>query len=83
MAISQVCALPAVFLNLNQLPVERTGDILRHVRELAPNASYTVLSCSFGQDGDDCDDLWNEGITEDGLCFTFNALNGKQLYHDG
>lgn len=54
------------------------------IEEMAPTISDTLRKCQWKSSGDSntCSDLFVPILTEEGLCFSFNALNWKEIYTD-
>lgn len=50
------------------------------LREMAPTLEETLSYCTFRSVPDNCTDRFAEMITEDGVCFTFNAIDGKEIF---
>lgn len=50
---------------------------------MATDFSDTMFHCKFRNALQTCDQLFKEVITEEGICYTFNALNTDELYHKG
>lgn len=50
---------------------------------MAPTFEEAMFYCKLHKDTQPCTRLFSEIWTDDGLCFTFNMLNSKELYHDG
>lgn len=50
-------------------------SILDTIKSMAPQFDETVVACKFADRWVECDKLLFPIFTEDGLCFTFNALN--------
>lgn len=47
---------------------------------MALKAPDIMQLCKFRTHEMDCDDIFNEVMTEEGLCFTFNVLNSRDFY---
>lgn len=59
------------------------NTIFDSIRNLAPPKSSTIVAC--GAENalqKNCTRLFQRVITENGLCYTFNALTPRQLYRD-
>lgn len=52
------------------------------LREMSPKFEDSVLHCAWLYQSDDCKVDFKTIITEEGICFTFNALNSRDVYTD-
>ncbi|XP_037031858.1 pickpocket protein 28-like isoform X2 [Bradysia coprophila] len=52
------------------------------LRDTAPSSNDTLFICKFRNTVDYCQKYFEEIMTEEGLCFTFNVLNGSELYNE-
>lgn len=54
------------------------------IEEMAPTLGDTLRACRWKNkgDGNTCSDLFVPILTEEGLCFSFNALNWDEIYTD-
>lgn len=59
-----------------------TTDILNTLREMSLTLNDTIFNCSWLYNSDDCEDDFKAILTEEGICFTFNALNSQDVYTD-
>lgn len=50
---------------------------------MAPDATESLLDCKFRNKEQLCEDLFQDIITEDGLCFTFNSLTREDMFYNG
>lgn len=50
--------------------------------EMAPTLDDTLRVCSWLDGLHNCSDLFVPVFTEEGLCFSFNALNSNEIYTD-
>lgn len=58
-------------------------DYIRVMQEISMELSESITSCKwFGSETEFCDDLFTNTYTQDGLCYTFNGLNGTDLYRE-
>ncbi|XP_037032179.1 pickpocket protein 28-like [Bradysia coprophila] len=76
-AVVHICDpyLSRRFTNISDFANSSITDLLRDV---APSSGDTIHGCEFGKTENEC--FFEEVVTEDGLCFTFNALNGSELF---
>lgn len=59
------------------------SKVLDIIRDIAPTFKETMLLCKFRNKLEYCSDYFEEIMTDEGLCFTFNMLNSKELYREG
>ncbi|XP_059219966.1 pickpocket protein 28 [Stomoxys calcitrans] len=57
-------------------------DYIRILRNMSMDMSWQISYCKWFGASDTCDDLLTESFTEDGLCYTFNAFNGTDLFRE-
>lgn len=59
------------------------SKVINMIRDIAPTFAETMLLCKFRNKLEYCSDYFEEIMTDEGLCFTFNMLNSKELYREG
>ncbi|XP_055305956.1 pickpocket protein 28-like, partial [Sitodiplosis mosellana] len=52
------------------------------IQDIAPNLTSVIVSCSWNLQMENCESHFSPTITDEGLCFTFNALNSDEIYTD-
>lgn len=52
------------------------------IQDIAPKIRQSVDRCHWQYRFKNCSELFVPVFTEDGLCFTFNALNSNEIYTD-
>lgn len=58
-----------------------TNEIYTNLRQIGPEVLDIMYHCDFsGHKSVNCTDWFKEIWTEEGLCYTFNLLNGSDLY---
>lgn len=69
---------------LNFFPNDSYSDdsILRTIFDLAPTIHDTFFYCSLFNSGGPCNTSFSPFITANGLCYTFNGFNLKDLLTD-
>lgn len=51
-------------------------------KRYAPTLSDVLSDCSWRRYSRPCGELFNEVLTDDGICYSFNLLNASELYHE-
>ncbi|KAG4070463.1 hypothetical protein HA402_005695 [Bradysia odoriphaga] len=59
------------------------NSIIDLLKRMAPSFNDTMMLCKFRNKMEYCDDYFEEVLTDEGLCFTFNMINSKELYREG
>lgn len=58
-----------------------TKEIYKNLKDMAPRLEEIMYHCEFkGHKVTPCTKWFKEVWTEEGLCYTFNMLNGSELY---
>ncbi|GAB0099479.1 pickpocket protein 28 [Sergentomyia squamirostris] len=80
-AVSQVCDAHLV---ADTKIGENTTDskCAEYLREMAPTAEEILFFCKWRNTPDTCEDLFTDILTEEGFCYTFNALNSSEIYRE-
>lgn len=55
-------------------------DLLKHIKAVSPTLSEVFHRCEWQGFQRPCNYLFNEIMTEEGMCFTFNFLNASEVY---
>jgi acid-sensing ion channel, other len=78
-AISQVCD-PEIFENID--PKGRTSckDCIDTLRDIGVEKTDVLVECQYRKNFEKCDDLFEELVTEEGICYTFNSLKNYRLF---
>lgn len=56
------------------------GSIYSIIEQMAPTLNDTLLGCMWQYSLGRCSDLFVPILTEEGVCFAFNALNSHEIY---
>lgn len=76
-ALAHICPLLPNYVKFNDTFTNDT--IYDTIQEMAFEYPKDIEGCSF-KGVKSCTDLLQPLMTEDGLCFTFNALNSHEIY---
>lgn len=81
-AISQVC--DAHLTEKFKIGENVTDNsIIKMLKRMAPSLNDTMMLCKFRNKLQYCNDYFQEVLTDEGLCFTFNMISSNELYRDG
>lgn len=58
------------------------NEITDLLRKMAPSFKETMFLCKFRNKQEFCKDYFEEILTDEGLCFTFNMVNDEELYRE-
>lgn len=59
-----------------------TDSIYDDIKDIARPFDETLIECTSPYESGDCSELFVPIYTEEGLCFSFNALNSHQVFTD-
>ena len=57
-------------------------DVFNVIRDVAPTVEEITLSCSWKGAIINCSEYLKPVMTHDGVCYTFNGLNSRDIYTD-
>lgn len=69
-------------IQLNDSKVSDGHDIVKILKEISFSIDDTMLFCKFRNALRDCTSLFNEIITDKGICYSFNMLNYNELFKE-
>lgn len=80
-AISHLCE-PHLMESF-QLGKNNTDErIFKIINELAPSFTDIMFFCKYRNKFNLCQNYFKSILTDEGVCFTFNALNSEEVYTD-
>lgn len=68
--------------NMSEMFADADEKFFASAKRVAPTLSNTLLKCSWRRRNYNCSDIFNEVLTDEGICFSFNYLNGSELYRE-
>lgn len=57
-------------------------SFLTTIRDVGLRLNDSISLCKWHGNIHECDKIYKPNIAEDGLCYTFNVLNSRQIYRD-
>jgi acid-sensing ion channel, other len=65
-------------------PENRTScvECIKDLKEMAVPLKEMIVICTYRNDDESCVKYFEEIITEEGICYTFNALRMTDIYRD-
>lgn len=80
LVLLQVCGTNVLNISLNEEFASCT--IFQKIREIMPAFDSIVFRCFFRNQMTPCTDMFQMVMTDEGLCYTFNMLDPRELYRD-
>jgi acid-sensing ion channel, other len=80
-AVAQICD-PHLFITDKINSGLDSKEIMPLLRDITMTLSETTLFCKWRNTVEDCSKYFTEIVTEEGFCYTFNALNSSELFKE-
>lgn len=58
------------------------ADLIREMNKISIKLNDSLVECKWRSEYEDCSKHFQPILTEDGICFTFNSLNSRDIYSD-
>lgn len=68
--------------NIDLSKVKMQENIFENIHSVSPWLNETLFKCTWNRKESDCTDIFNEVLTDEGLCYTFNYLNASEIYRE-
>ncbi|XP_055320058.1 pickpocket protein 28-like [Sitodiplosis mosellana] len=87
-SLSPICQhMPAHFeeyIKLSGLINETDSDarFFTNAKQVAPSLNEILFRCTWHRQDVNCSDIFNEVLTDEGICFAFNYHNASEIYNE-
>lgn len=71
-----------VNLQLNESDISSGHNVVRLLKEMSYSIDDSMVFCKYRSVLMDCSSLFTEVITSEGICFSFNMMNHKEIFKD-
>lgn len=79
-AVIQLCDAHIATDNFDIGKNHTNRTIFDVIQDVAPSFNDTMFFCKWRNDYPRCSDIFRPVLTEEGVCYTFNALNSRDIY---
>lgn len=61
---------------------QNNGELIDILKDIAPSQEDTLSRCNFknAKKGGYCGYIFRTIVTEEGVCYSFNAMNSREIY---
>lgn len=81
MALTQICD-SKLFTHVAIGTNFTDASLIRDLDNISIKLNDSLHNCKWHGDDKDCSTLFRPILTENGICFTFNSLNSRDIYSD-
>lgn len=80
--VLQLCDAHIAVDNFNIGTNFTNSEFFNVLNEIAPTYNDTMFFCKWRNEANFCNEYFRTTITEEGVCYTYNALNSHEIYTD-
>lgn len=80
--LAHICPFLRNNISYNENDNFTNESIYKSIEDITPTIHELTEMCQWGEITGKCSHLLEPIMTEDGICFTFNALNSHEMYTD-
>lgn len=78
-SLAHVCTIVPGWFD-DELVLEDSEKFIKHLTKFGE--TFLKTRCFFKNFGSECNQLFSKSIMPEGLCYTFNGLNGKEIFRE-
>lgn len=81
-AVIQLCDAHIATDNFQIGTDHSNGTLFDIIQDIAPTYNDTMFFCKWRNEVNFCQAFFRTTLTEEGVCYTFNALNSRDIFTD-